>query len=183
MTLIPFKLSPHIIHYFFQEFEGSSKRYAGREVKTISLDPESFIGKFIVANLRKIDYPVKNISEFNLFIEMAYISRKKICTKQKLFKRETFTNSFVELPVEFMKDVDDMLDDLFRHNFYYFVEGYSKDEDDAKVRKGVRMFMDKYDLWNFDTFNIDQFTRLYYRMKNEKPGTRLQNRKMHTTKK
>lgn len=178
MNLIPFKLSPHIIHYFFQEFEGSTKRYAGREVKTIPLDPNSFIGKFIISNLRKLDYPVKDISHFSLFIEMAHISRKTYCVKQRLFKRENLTNSFVELPEEYMKDVDDMLDDLFRHNFFYFVEGYSKDASDGKVRRAIRLFMDRYQLWEFDQFNMDQLSRLYYRMRNDKPGTRLQRKKM-----
>lgn len=173
MNLIPFRLSPHIIHYFFQEFEGSKKKYAGREVKTISINPDSTIGKFIVSNLRKIDYPVKNIDEFNLFIEMAIISKKRYCTKQKLFKREDYSNSFVELPEEFMVDVDEMLDDLFRQNFFYFVYGYSKDSEEGKVRKGIRLFMDKYELWNFD-FNIEQFRRLYYRMLEEGPATRMQ---------
>ena len=71
MSLVPFKLSEHIIHYFFREFEGSTKKYAGREVKTIPISPQSFVGKFIISNLRKIDYPVKNIQEFNMFIEIA----------------------------------------------------------------------------------------------------------------
>ena len=180
MSLIPFKLSEHIIHYFFRELEGTSKKYAGREVKTIPINPNSFIGKFIISNLRKIDYPVKDISEFNMYVEIVNIRRKKYCTKQKLFKKENLNNSFVELPEEFMQDVDGMLDDLFRQNFYFFVLGYISG-DDKKVLRAIRLFMDQYELWNFN-FNIEQFRRLFYRMKNEGPATRLQSRDMYFAK-
>ena len=177
MSLVPFKLSEHLIHYFFREFEGSTKKYAGREVKTIPISPQSFIGKFIISNLRKIDYPVKNIQEFNMYIEIAQIKRKKYCTKQKLFKKENLNNSFVELPEEFMRDVDGMLDDLFRQNFYYYVLGNIQG-DDKKVYRAVRKFMDNYELWEFD-FNTEQLRRLFYRMHNEGPASRLQNRDMY----
>ena len=176
MSLVPFKLSEHIIHYFLREFEGSTKKYAGREVKTIPISPQSFVGKFIISNLRKIDYPVKNIQEFNMFIEIACIKRKKFCTKQRLFKKENLNNSFVELPEEFMHDVDGMLDDVFRQNFYYFVLGNIQG-DDKKVYRAVRKFMDHYGLWEFD-FNIEQLRQLFYRMHREGPGSRLQNRDM-----
>ena len=176
MSLVPFKLSEHIIHYFFREFEGSTKKYAGREVKTIPISPQSFVGKFIISNLRKIDYPVKNIQEFNMFIEIACIKRKKFCTKQRLFKKENLNNSFVELPEEFIHDVDGMLDDVFRQNFYYFVLGNIQG-DDKKVYRAVRKFMDHYGLWEFD-FNIEQLRQLFYRMHREGPGSRLQNRDM-----
>lgn len=180
MNLIPFKLSEHIIHYFFREFEGTTRKYAGREVKTVSISPQSFIGKFIVSNLRQIDYPVKDISEFNMFIEIVSIKRKRFCTKQRLFKKENLSNSFVELPEEFMKDVDGMLDDIFRQNFYYYVLGQIQGDDD-KVLRAIRKFMDNYELWNFD-FNIEQLRRLFYRMKNEGSGSRLQNRDMYHSK-
>ncbi|KFC19355.1 hypothetical protein [Chryseobacterium sp. FH1] len=180
MNLIPFRLSPHLIHYFFQEFEGSVKKYAGKEVKTIKIEPDGFIGKFIVSNLRKIDYPVKNISSFNLFIEMTTIKSKRWCSKQNLFKREDLSNSYVELPAELMEDVEEMLEDILRHNFYYYVLGYIKG-DDGKVMRGIRQFMDEYSLWDYE-FNLSQLSRLFYRMKNEGPATRLQNKGMYHVK-
>lgn len=180
MNLVPFKLSPHLIHYFFQEFEGSMRKYAGKEVKSISIDPDSHIGKFIISHLVKLDYPVKNISGFNLFIEMTMMKRKRFCSKQKLFKKESLVNSYVELPEEFMQDVNEMLDDMLRHNFYYYVLGYIEG-DDRKVMKGIRKFMDDYQLWEFD-FNIEQMRRLFYRMQKDGPASRLKNRGMHHVK-
>ena len=115
-----------------------------------------------------------------MYVEIVSIRRKKYCTKQKLFKKENLNNSFVELPEEFMQDVDGMLDDLFRQNFYFFVLGYISG-DDKKVLRAIRLFMDQYELWNFN-FNIEQFRRLFYRMKNEGPATRLQSRDMYFAK-
>lgn len=174
--LVPFKLSEHIIHYFFQEFKGQSRKYVGREVKIIPIDKHSFVGKYIVSNLKKTNYPTKKIREFTLFIEMANVERRYYCTKQKLFKKENLENSFVELDDEFLSDVDDMLDDLFRQNFFYYVYG-SVQNDEGKVIPTIRKFFDRYNLWNLG-FDVEQMRQQYYRMLRESPASRLQNRDM-----
>lgn len=172
--LVPFKLSEHLVHYFFRELKGHSKKYAGREVKVITIDKSSFIGKIIICNLVKTDYPVRDIKEFNLFIEMVHVKRERWCNKQKLFKKEDLENSFVELPDKFMNDINGMLDDIFRQNFYHYVLGSVKN-DDTKVVPTIRKFMDEYELWNHD-FDMDQLRQIYYRMHRIGAGVWLQNR-------
>ncbi len=170
--LVPFRLSDHLIHYFFREFSGMTRRYLGREVKVIPLDKNSVVGKYIIANLKKTDYPTARIREFTLFVEMANVERKMYCTKQKLFKKENLENSFVELPDEFMNDVEDFLDDIFRQNFFWFVHGSVSCG--AKVQTVIKQFMDKYNLWDLG-FDVEQLRQQYYRMQNDGPASRLQN--------
>lgn len=172
--LVPFKLSDHLVHYFFRELKGQSKKYGGREVKVIPIEKSSFIGKIVISALVKIDYPIKDIREFNLFLEMSDVKRVKYCNKQKLFKKEDLENSFVQVPTEFMNDINGMLDDIFRQNFFHYVYGSVKN-DDSKVLPTVRQFMDEYELWNLN-FDIDQLRQIYYRMKKEGPGVWLQNK-------
>lgn len=180
MCIVPFKLSDHLVHYFFKELKGEEKKYAGFQVKVIPIDKNSFIGKIIIQNIRKVDYPVKNIKDFNLYIEMQNVKRLKWCTKQKLFKRENLSSSFVELPEESMKEIDSLLDEMFRQNFFYYVFGKTEGND-AKVQTVIRKWMDDYDLWNHG-FDIETLRRHYYRMLSNGPVTWLQTRDMSHTK-
>lgn len=176
MCIVPFKLSDHLVHYFFKELKGTEKKYAGLEVKLIPIDKHSFIGKIIISNIKKTDYPVKNIKDFNLFVEMKGANRLKYCSKQKLFKRENLNNSFVEVPEECMKEIDSQLDVIFRQNFYYYVLGKTEGNE-AKVQTVIKKWMDEYELWNFD-FDVEMLRQHFYRMKKEGPVTWLQSRDM-----
>lgn len=172
--IVPFKLSEHLVHYFFKELKGKEKKYAGLEVKVIPIEKHSFIGKLIVSHIKKIDYPVKNIKDFNLFIEMKTSNRLKYCTKQKLFKRENLSTSFVEIPEELMTEIDSQLDEIFRQNFYFYVLGKTEGKED-KIKTVIRKWMDDYNLWNFN-FDIEMMRRLFYRMRDDGPMHRLQTR-------
>ena len=94
MSLIPFKIHPHLLVFFFKEFEGESRKYAGRECKAIQIPPTSSIGKYIISNLKKIDYPVKNINSFNIFIELKGLKNRSILVRQSFYKREIFVIHF-----------------------------------------------------------------------------------------
>ena len=103
ISYVPFKIHPHLLVFFFKEFEGEHKKYAGRECKVIQIPPTSSIGKYIISNLRKIDYPVKNINSFNVFIELKGLKDRQIIVRQSFYKRESLVNSFLELPEEIIK--------------------------------------------------------------------------------
>lgn len=176
MCIVPFKLSDHLVHYFFKELKGKEKKYAGLEVKVIPIDKNSFIGKIIISNIKKTDYPVKNIKDFNLYIEMKGAKQLKYCSKQKLFKRENLNTSFVEVPEECMKEIDSLLDEVFRQNFFHYVLGKTEGND-SKVQTVIKKWMDDYDLWNFG-FDVEMLRQHFYRMKNKGPVIWLQTRDM-----
>ena len=181
MTLIPFQIYPHLLIFFFKEFEGDSKKYAGRECKAIQIPPTSSIGKYIISNLKKIDYPVKNIDNFNIFIEIKDLKERQIIVRQSFFKRENLSNSFLELPSEIIHDINEMMDTFFRTAFFYYISGIAR-HNEAKIVDAISSFIEEYELYEFEYLNPVQLRALYYRMKNEGGLSRFQDQDMSKSK-
>ncbi|PIE50746.1 MAG: hypothetical protein CSA38_01910 [Flavobacteriales bacterium] len=174
MNIVPLTLSKYLSHYLYQEFEGLETKYGNIKVKVISIDCHSSMGKYIISNLKRIDYPLKNLQKFNVFIELKQVKKKTYCTKQKVYKVEDYSTSFIEVPDTVMKDINQLFGDLFRQNFYFFVQGYMNGEvTKKKVENAIRFFMDKYFLWDY--FDVESLRRLYYRMLNNS-GSKIQKR-------
>lgn len=176
MILVPFKILPHLLIFFFKEFEGVHRRYAGRECKAVRLLPSSTIGKYIINNLVKIAYPVKNINSFNIFIEIENVKDRTVIVSHNVYKKECLTNSFLELPEDNIKDVNEMLDNIFRTAFYYYVSGSSRNG--QKITEAINQFISEYELYQFDFLNFEQLRQLYYRMKSEGGISRFQDQTM-----
>ncbi len=181
MSLIPFKIYPHLLVFFFKEFEGESRKYAGRECKAIQIPPTSSIGKYIISNLKKIDYPVKNINSFNIFIELKGLKNRSILVRQSFYKRENLCNSFLELPEEIIHDINEMMDTMFRTAFYYYVNGIAKHKE-TKIVHAISSFIEDYELYEYEYLNPVQLRALYYRMKKEGGLSRFQDQDMSKSK-
>ena len=181
MSLIPFKIYPHLLVFFFKEFEGESRKYAGRECKAIQIPPTSSIGKYIISNLKKIVYPVKNINSFNIFIELKGLKNRNILVRQSFYKRENLCNSFLELPEEIIHDINEMMDTMFRTAFYYYVNGIAK-HNETKIVHAISSFIEDYELYEYEYLNPVQLRALYYRMKKEGGLSRFQDQDMSKSK-
>lgn len=181
ISYVPFKIHPHLLVFFFKEFEGEHKKYAGRECKVIQIPPTSSIGKYIISNLRKIDYPVKNINSFNVFIELKGLKDRQIIVRQSFYKRESLVNSFLELPEEIIHDINEMMDTMFRTAFYYYVSGIAK-HNESKIVHAISSFVEEYELYEYEGLSAEALRRLYYRMKNEGGLSRFQDQDMSKSK-
>ena len=172
MTLVPFKIYPHLLVFFFKEFEGVSRKYCGKQCKAIQIDRTSSIGKYILSNLKKIDYPIKDISSLN---------NKNSIIKHSIYKRENFSNSFVELPEEYIHDINEMMDTIFRTSFFYYISGMVRNNE-SKIIHAISAFIEDYELYEYEYLSEEALKRLYYRMKKEGALTRFQDQDMSKSK-
>lgn len=162
-NIIPLTLRPHLVSFLMKEMKGEVRSYAGSKISVFDISRKSFIGKFLLEHLEKINYPVKNISRFNFFAEINASCRFRKCSGT-FYKKETLGETFVYLPDRYVEDINDLFEEQFRSSFYNFVE--ARADDDLLITQAILLFIDKYDLFE-SGLNQDQLRRLYYRMKSK----------------
>ncbi len=171
-NIVPLVLRPHLVSFLMKEMQGEGKTFAGFKCKTINITPYSFVGKFLLENLEKIDYPVKNIKRFNIFLDVKATSRKRYISQGKFFKVESLGKSYVHLPEEFSDTINNIFEQQFRNSFYHYVD--ARVESKVLVTTAILSFIDKYDLFEANVTQI-QLRKLYYRMKADGLCFSLQN--------
>jgi hypothetical protein len=171
-NIVPLVLRPHLVSFLMKEMQGEGKTFAGFKCKTINITPYSFVGKFLLENLEKMDYPVKNIQRFNIFLDVKASSRKRFVSSGKFFQVEALGKSFVYLPDEFVETVNHIFEQQFRNAFFHYVD--ARAESDLFVTTAVLSFIDKYDLFEANITQI-QLSKLYYKLKKEGLCFSLQN--------
>ena len=172
-NIVPLRLRQHLVHFLMKEMQGESKSFAGYRCKVLNIPAYSFVGTFLIEHLEKIDYPVKNIETFNIFLDVKTKSRKRFISNGKFYKIESLGRSFVYLPEEFSETINNIFEQQFRNSFYNFVEARS--ENNVLVTTSILAFIDKYDLFEAD-ITQPQLRKLYYRMKENGLCFSLQNR-------
>jgi hypothetical protein len=163
METIPVKIRPHLIPFLFKEMEGTEAAYMTQRVKTLKIYPFSSIGKFLFSHLPdfqqlgKMDqfiiYLTVEKKSFNIYEGFLYVNISKVTEK-------------VYLPETKVNDINNLLEDIFRIAYVYYVDGYLEHKEKANVTKAVNSFIDKYDLLEFGMSDIGM-RRLYYREKNK----------------
>lgn len=172
-NIIPLRLRPHLVSFLMKEMKGEGKSFAGYKCKVLNVPAYSFIGSFLLEHLEKIDYPVKNIETFNIFLDVAATSRKRYVSKGNFYKIESLGKSFVYLPEEFVETINNIFEQQFRNSFFNFVD--ARAENNGPVTQAILSFIDKYDLFEANVTQI-QLRQLYYRMKEEGLCFSLQNK-------
>lgn len=163
-NIVPLKLRPHLVSFLMTEMKGEAKSFAGFRCKTLNIPGHSFVGSFLLEHLEKIDYPVKNIQTFNIFLNVMATSRKRFVSKGSFYKVESLGRSHVYLPEEFVQTINNIFEQQFRNAFFHFVD--ARVENKALVTTSILAFIDKYDLFECNVTQI-QLRKLYYRMKTE----------------
>lgn len=171
-NIIPLVLRPHLVNFLMKEMRGEAKNFAGFKCKTIDIPSYSFVGKFLLEHLEKIDYPVKNIQKFNMFLDVKATSRKRYISTGKFFKVESLGKSYVHLPEEFSETINNIFEQQFRNSFFHYVD--ARVESKVLVTTAILSFIDKYDLFEANVTQI-QLRKLYYRMKDDGLCFSLQN--------
>lgn len=175
MSLVPITIREHLVPFFFKESEGVEKMYGNKKVKgVVYSSTASTVGKIIRLLMVKSGNLLK-INHFNLFLSISDDGNSKRYLGQ-FYKSEKGTNSFLKLPEEANKDINDLLEDMFRMAFVSYMNGCIENNNETSVVSAIDKFIDKYDLLEFGFCN-DTLRRLYYReKKNNKILYRFQTR-------
>lgn len=157
-TILPVSIKPYLVHVLFKLFEGDEFHYNGKVVKGIKVDLSSTIGRWLRSHCIKANRPPK-AKFYNLVFEMPNCSTNK--WKGTAHQYVNGKNHFLYLPQEFMDDFNHLLEDLYRTRVCAFLEGY---EIHGTIKQGIRDFMKKYDLEEYDQ-TLESIERLYMREK------------------
>ncbi len=162
-NVVPLTLRPHLVSFLLKEMVGEVRTYANYKCKIIDIPRRSYIYNFLLQKIEKTDYHSrKNISSFNIYLDVKARSRKRFIAKGKFYQEETMGRNFVYLPEEHMEEVNDLFESIFRNTFYSYVT--AKAENNVAVTSAILSFIDKYDLFEAH-ISQPQLRQLYYRIK------------------
>jgi hypothetical protein len=173
MSIVPVQIRPHLIPFFFQEFDGEEASYLNKKVTAVKISTKSSLGKMMRLFMMKVEKPTR-VQHYQLYLSVADNPDGKEY-EGSYFKYESGTNSFLELPADVNKEINNLLEDIFRISFIFFVDGYMQ-EGKPNITQGINKFIDKYELLEFGFCN-EKLRQLYYRERDKNRRlSRLQNR-------
>lgn len=171
-NIVPLRLRPHLVSFLMKEMQGEAKTFAGYRCKVLNVPRHSFVGTFLLSHLEKIDYPVKDIHTFNIFLDVKAASRHRFVASGKIYKVEEMGRSFVHLPEKYSQLIYNIFEQQYRTAFYNYVE--ARVENNVLIAQAIMSFIDKYDLFEANVTQI-QLRKMYYRLKKDGLCFSLQN--------
>src|SRR5690606_35407133 len=165
--LVPVHIKPYLVPFFFREMEGKEARYLNKKVKSVNISHVSSLGSVVRMFLVRSELPSK-FDKLSIFLQINETVKKVY--KGTLYKVSSGKTSFLKVPEEACKMLNDRLEDYFRISFIYYLEGYKKSNPKAKIRPAIESFMEEYELYEFG-FTCDTLRTMYYR-------TQTKNRKL-----
>lgn len=161
LILVPVKIRPHLVKYLMDRFPTHAEAvYCGKRVKSVKIKTNSPLGRYIRSMMVKADVPEK-ATNFNFFFSV-----EENCAKGSVYSYQSGKYSFLKFPQEFIEDLNELLEDMFRMAFFYFVEGYRMTGKFGDRKEAIRLFIDKYELYEYG-FNLDILEKQYTRLKGE----------------
>lgn len=158
-SVLPIKILPHLIPFFYQGFEGIDAKYLNKKVKACKITMNNSLGFMIRLAVSKTYLPEKT-SSLSVFIQINNNEGKKEYTA-KMYKHVSGKNSFLSVPPSVEKRVNDILEDYFRIGFIFYVTG-AVEHNHKKTDEAIADFMIKYELDEFG-YNVEMLRRYYYR--------------------
>jgi len=165
-STVPVKIQRHLVPFFFQEFEGIESVYLNKKVKAAKITTNKPIGKIIRLLMEKPEGsgPIK-VDKFWMFLSIQDRERSKDFFGN-MYKCVNGSNSFLKLPEAGTRLLNEYLEDIFRTSLVSYIEGHMADNSKAEVRRGIDLFLVKYDLYE-EGFGIESLRRYYYRVMEE----------------
>lgn len=161
-NVVPLTLRPHLVSFLLKEMVGEERLFAGFKCKILEIPKRSYLYDFLLQKVEKTDFPVKNITSFNIFLDIKATSRKRFVAKGKFHQIQSMGKSFVYLPQEYVEEVNDLFEQLFRTTFYSYVT--AKSDNQEQISTSILSFIDKYELFEAG-ISQPQLRKLYYRIK------------------
>jgi hypothetical protein len=159
--IVPVQIRKHLIPFFFKEFEGEQQTYLEKEVTAIKISSRSSLGKLIRMFTIKAETPAQT-RFYQLYLSVEETPEGKVL-EGTAYSFESGTNSFLQLPQDATKVINELMEDIFRISFIYYVDGYMKD-DSSRLSDAIYKFIDMYDLLECG-FDFEAMRQLYYREK------------------
>lgn len=175
--LVPVKLSPHLIPFFYEEFEGIEANYTGIKVKACKINGRSSLGYLILTALKETEAPV-NIEKSKFWVFITYDPE---CPEAVFHFTNNNKHKYLEVPHDVVKKINHILEDQFRIAFVYTVKGMLKADKTLLVRDAIEAFMIDYELDEYG-FDLESLRRLLNRGSTNKLS-RLQTQMAHAVKK
>ncbi len=164
-TLIPVKIRPHLVPFLFREFTGVDAHYQNRRVKAVRVSLTNSLGKIIRYLAEKSDVKPVCDQKYAIFLSITeQISPNQTQYFGKVYRFIDGRSSFLKIPEEGQRLINDHLESIFRTSMMYYVQGC--DEGEVGISNGIKLFMDKYELWQFG-FDPESLRRNYYRWRKE----------------
>lgn len=165
-SIVPVNIRPHLIPFLYQEFEGVEASYIKTKVKAAKISTRSNLGKIIRLLMEKTDMPEK-VENFNMFLNVQDQEQSKFFGS--VFKAQSGKNTFLRLPPEAVKFINDYLEDMFRLSFVAFVVGYTSETKQKDIfapnrnpSEAIDIFIESYNLLEHG-FCRATLHRYYYR--------------------
>lgn len=155
MNVVPVQIRPHLIPFFYKEFEGTEVNYLNQKVKACKINSKSTLGFMIMLSLQKTKLPIKTTGKYYVYLEIS----PAIFSEAKMFNIVNGSNSFLMVPPFLNNKINEILEDLFRIAFQYHTRGMLMGNPDLLVRDAIAAFMTEYQLDEYG-FNIESIRRL-----------------------
>lgn len=157
LTCVPVKIRPHLVKFLIDQFPiDRDAQYCGKRVVSVKIKSNSPIGKYIRSMCVKVDYPAK-ADNYNFFFSV-----NETESEGTVYGYKNGKYRFLELPEQFIDDLNELLEEVFRMNFTYFVEGFRMTGMYGSRREAIRLFIDRYDLFEYG-FNMDTLEQIITR--------------------
>lgn len=168
MNILPLELRPHLIPFLYKELEGVEYNYLKEKIKACKVDTRSTLGFILATTLKKVNIPVKPKTKYYIYLALSISD-----PVAKIYKVENCEDSFLMVPEEVVKNINDVLEDQFRIAFQYHSTGMLKANPNLQLNVVVSEFMREYELDEYG-FELASMLKLLNRGKVDKLS-RLQN--------
>lgn len=159
MKLSPINIRPHLIPFLIKELSGVEVFIEKKHIKICKIENSSSLGFLFKLVLNEEDF--NTYAQFKFFFKL---DKSNIKFSKGMIYMRIRDNKFrcVRVLPEKAKKINDILEDVFRISFNYFIKGYLQNDDD--IRKGVDAFMLQYELDEYE-YEEDQMEKIFMRGK------------------
>jgi len=164
-NIIPVKIRPHLIPFFYKEFRGVEAYYLNKKVKACKINITSSIGKMFKITLEKAGFPEK-IDKFNIYISVSERNSSTEKFEAKIYKCVSGKYAFLKVPEKVANDINDILEDQFRIAFVARVSGALQYAPSITVKEVIEDFMIEYKLDEYG-YQLRSLRTLYNRSINK----------------
>mgnify|MGYP006193732515 CR=1 FL=1 len=172
IELIPVTIRPHLVSFLFKELEGKEASYMNTKSKTIKIYPFSSLGKILYSQLIN-HIKIGRNDQYLIFLSIEKKRNLEFQGQLCMEVKKLYENLL--LPEANVRNINNLLEDIFRIAFIYYVNGCMEHSSEPSITKAVDSFIEKYELLEVG-FSNETLRRLYYREKNKsKHLSRLQN--------
>jgi len=162
LNIAPIHIRPHLVPFFFKEFEGKEAAYLGKKVTAIKVASFSSLGHMMRLFTMQVPKEGKSTDHFNIYLSVEDTPDGKKY-EGNYYRYHSGPDSFLDLPQDVHDAINDLMEDIFRMAFISFIDGYMI-APKAVIIQGINTFIDKYDLLEVG-FSTESMRTLYYREK------------------